>query len=72
VVTGESETLTFTINCDSTAGSSGSASVKVTQLDSPAPSSHGGGALDFSWLAFLSGLLTARQLRRMPCRTTKV
>lgn len=72
VVTGQSETLTFSISCYSASGSGANASVKVVQLDSPAPASHGGGALDFSWLAFLTGLLTARQLRRMPRRTTKV
>jgi hypothetical protein len=72
VITGGSETLTFTLTCTSSASSlSGSDSVSVVQLDTPPPSSGGGGALDPLLLVFLLSLLAApktqRELRLLRC-----
>lgn len=62
VVSGASETLTFTMTCSAaTSGKSASASVKVTQL---APSSSGGGgAIDTYGLLVLGGVLAVRRAK---------
>jgi hypothetical protein len=68
VITGKSETLTFTITCISSAsGNHATASAQVIQNDAPS-SSGGGGAFGFSSVLMLGGLLAARQLRsRVGC-----
>jgi hypothetical protein len=63
VISGGSETLTFVLTCQSSvSGLSGTSSVKITQLDSPASParSGGGGAMDALALLLLSGMLAAR------------
>jgi hypothetical protein len=69
VVTGQSEKLTFSISCYSASGSGANASVKVVQLDSPAPASHGGGAFDWLFEMFLFGMLGFQSHRRASRRT---
>ena len=60
-----SETLTFTLTCTSSVSNlSSTSSVTVTQLATPPRSGGGGGAFDPLALAFLSGLLAVRRVRR--------
>jgi probable HAF family extracellular repeat protein len=75
VITGGSETLTFTITCTSSASSlSATASLKVVQLDTPtasgppASSGGGGGTEDPLALLVLAGLLAAIRMRRQKPR----
>jgi hypothetical protein len=67
VISGGSETLTFTLTCVSAASSlSGTSSVKVVQLDSAAPASGGGGgSFDPLALLFLVGVLGVPRMRRV-------
>lgn len=63
VITGASETLTFTMTCmSSVSNNSGSASATVTQLDTPARSG-GGGAFDGLAILFLLTVLGSSALQ---------
>jgi len=65
-----SAVLTFGITCNSTtSGLSGSASAKVTEESSSAPSSHGGGgALNPLSLVMLAGVFALRRIRHRGTR----
>jgi hypothetical protein len=62
VITGGSETLTFTLSCTSSASSlSAKSSVNVVQLATPPPAGGGGGGIDPWTLLGLAGFLLLRR-----------
>jgi hypothetical protein len=67
-------TDTYSLTCANAAGASPVATATLTVLapvDTPAPSSHGGGGLDGAGLAGLAALLAARAYRARRVRLTK-